>query len=426
MINKLLQYAKNENLELEIYSIKNDEISIEYLNKNLVNYKLQDIKEYKLKAIIDGAAVTTTVLDISNPEEVINTLKEARALTDELDNDSLAEQESINVENRNAIDIDILEVKNNLKNLNQELKEKYPSIFSIRSEYNFEKDEYQITNTNGVLLKDFNYHGYYNSDIVLKIEDQNLTCSKFVMAKIPDFEIFKNKLIDKIEDTLKKYNAKSTSTNKYNIILDNKSVYDILNNFALDFHTQNIRKNNSAFASKKDKKIFNKKITIVEDPTNKNLIGTRLFDSEGVKTYYKEIVKGGVFTTELYNKKYAEMDKIKSTGNSYGVRNLYIVPGDITKEELIKSMNDGVYIENLMGLHSGINHLTGDISIQCEGFIIKNGKKTKALNQIILSSNIFELFTNVKEIANDLEFFGSNGGAPSMLIENITIVGKEV
>ena len=116
----------------------------------------------------------------------------------------------------------------------------------------------------------------------------------------------------------------------------------------------------------------------------------------------------------------------KIAGNSFGIRNMYLVPGEISESDLLKKLNNGFYINNLMGLHSGINHVTGDISLQCEGFVIENGKMTRGLNQVILATNIFELLNNVKEIASDLEFFSSYGGAASILVENITIAGKEV
>lgn len=425
MINSLLKRAKKEKIALEICAINNNELTIEYLGEKMVNFKIQDLKKYKIKAIIDGISVSITTLNISNPDNIINQLKVSRKLTDELDNVSLTEKQNIENEDRKEVSVDAKEIKKNLKDINQKLKEKYSEIFSIRSEFNFEQDEYEIYNTNGAELKDSNYHGYYYTDIVLKINGQNLNCCQFLIDKNPDFKKFKEKVEKKLISTLKKIESESMPTDKYNIILENKSVYDILNSFAEDFHAKNISKKQSVFTDKVGEKIFSEKINIVEDPTNTKLIGTRLFDNEGVKTYFKKIVDNGVFTTKLYDKKYAEMDNVKSTGNSYGVRNIYIEPGKKSEDELIKSIKNGIYIENLLGLHSGINHLTGDISIQCEGFKIENGKKTIPLKQIVLSTNIFELFGNIEEIANNLEFFGSNGGAPSMLINNITIAGKE-
>ena len=139
----------------------------------------------------------------------------------------------------------------------------------------------------------------------------------------------------------------------------------------------------------------------------------------------KEIIKNGYFITKLYDNKTAIKDKTKSTGNSFGTRNMYIVPGQLNKNELIKELNDGIYITYIEGLHAGIDNTTGDISLQAEGYLIKNGEKEKALNMIILSTNIFELFKNVIEVGNDLEFFSITSGAPSLLIRDITIVGQK-
>lgn len=426
MIKKLLDYAKKEHIDLEVYKIKNNEITIEYLNDTLSNYKLQNLEEYKIKTIINGAAVKITTLDILNPEEVIKLLRATRKMTDELDKDTLAEQFDIVLENREEVIIDAQEIKNRIKLFNQEIKEKYKDVFTIHTEFNFEMDDYEIYNTNDVVLKDCNYHSFYYSDIVLKIGDKNLSCDKYIMAKEIDFEKFKTSVEETIQDTLKTINANSIASNKYNIVLNNKCVYDILNAFSPDFYAKNIINKQSVFTGKLNQQIFSPKITITEDPANEKLIGTRRFDSEGTKTYFKKIVDKGVFVTQLYNKKYAAKDNVKSTGNVFGVRNMSIIPGEKNKQELLCELDNGIYIHSLMGIHSAINHLTGDISIQCEGFLIENGKKTKAVNHIILATNIFELFTQVKEVGRDLEWFGTNGGAPSLLIENMTIAGKEV
>lgn len=426
MINKLLEYAKKDNLELEVYAIKNNEITVEYLNDKLANYQVQNIQEYKIKALLDGMAVKITTLDISNPKEIIQQLKTTRELSDELDEDTLAEQIDIEISDRYTKDINPQEIKANIKKFNNAMKQKYKEIFTIRTKFNFEIDEYEIYNTNGVNLVDSNYHSYYYSDVVLKVGDKNLSCDKYIMAKEIDFEKFKLAVEEEIEDTIKKNCAQSISTNKYNIVLNNKSVYDILNAFSVDFYAKNIANKQSVFTDKLNQQIFSEKITIIEDPANANLVGTRRFDTEGTKTYYKKIVDKGVFTTKLYNKKYAAKEKVASTGNVFGVRNMAIMPGEKNKLELFKALDKGIYVHNLMGIHSAINHLTGDISIQCEGFAIENGKKTVALKHIILATNIFELFGQVKEVGSDLEWFSSYGGAPSLLIENITIAGKEV
>ena len=84
-------------------------------------------------------------------------------------------------------------------------------------------------------------------------------------------------------------------------------------------------------------KVFHKKVTIVEDPLNEALPGKRLFDDEGTATSFKEIIKEGILKTYLYNIKEAKLEEKESTGNGYqgiDVRNMYLVKGNKTKEEL--------------------------------------------------------------------------------------------
>ena len=198
----------------------------------------------------------------------------------------------------------------------------------------------------------------------------------------------------------------------------------ILKAFSEMFKKELIDKNLSPLMDKINTKVFSDKINIVEDPTNEKLVGKRLFDNEGVTTYYKEIVSNGKFITSLYDNKTAKKDNVKSTGNSYGVRNLYIVPGDLSEKELITKLDNGIYIDNVTGLHAGINFLTTNISLQSAGYTIKNGKKDKALKMIILSTTLFELLNNVIEIGNNLEFYSSTCGSPSILFKNISIAGN--
>ena len=77
------------------------------------------------------------------------------------------------------------------------------------------------------------------------------------------------------------------------------------------------------------------------------------------------------------------------------------------------------------GFHAGVDKKTGVISVQAEGILVENGKLTKGLNMIILSTNIFEVFKNVCEVGNDLTKEYLSVTAPSLLLENITIAGKE-
>ena len=90
-----------------------------------------------------------------------------------------------------------------------------------------------------------------------------------------------------------------------------------------------------------------------------------------------------------------------------------------------QDLNNGIIIDELMGLHSGIDLKSGNISLQAEGYEVINGSIKKGLNMIILATNLFELFSNIVEIGNDLSDSDLCVSSPSILVNNITIAGKK-
>ena len=235
--------------------------------------------------------------------------------------------------------------------------------------------------------------------------------------------MFKNYLLKRLNNVLIKLDSSSLKTDKYKVLLTNEVVTSILSTFVDSFNSKKIYLNESVFTDKFNKKIFSDKINIVED--SKNGIETECFDSEGTIKEFQNIVKDGKFIKEINNLEYALLTKKDATGNANGVNNLYIVPGNNSYEELVKKLDNGVIIDEAYGFHAGVDTKTGIISVQADGLKVENGVITKGLNMIILSTNIFEVFSNVLEVGNDLSKDNLNISAPSLLLENITIAGKE-
>ena len=154
------------------------------------------------------------------------------------------------------------------------------------------------------------------------------------------------------------------------------------------------------------------------------MVGKCLFDSEGTLTKKKVLVDKGVLKTYLHSIKSANRDGVEPTGNMYGnisTRNLYIVPGNKSEEELLEKMGNGIMINEVVGTHVGINIITGIISLQAEGMIIKNGKRDKAIKNFVIATDFDTLFNNIIDIGNNLEFYNISFASPSILFDNISI-----
>ena len=133
----------------------------------------------------------------------------------------------------------------------------------------------------------------------------------------------------------------------------------------------------------------------------------------------------------IYNIEEAKVANTISTGNGFGGSNigvdttyLYVKPGRKNKDELCKTINNGIYITSVQGLHAGMNALSGDFSLQASGYMIEQGKITTPVNLITIAGNLFTMFKDIQEVGNDL--FVTYGGiaSPSVIIKKLAISGK--
>lgn len=423
MVNNLLEYAQKNNILLEVLKERNKSTTIYTYNDSIESYDSYDIYTYKLKAIYNNKTIMIETENIDDPQKIIEIIKNNANLIENQNRNILADKKIIMEEKSSYCKENFKEIIDDMIDFSK-FRKKYSNLVSINASYESIYKEVGIYNINDCKLEDNNYYISCFAEIVMSFNGVNKTCYKYYYDKKYDKDKFYNMVENLIKETQNKENSKSVLTQKYNILLDSKCVSDLLKHFSYAFTAKAIDKGISLIKNKFNKKIFSDKITIIEDPKNNNYIGKRVFDDEGIETTYKEIVQNGVFKTKLYNMEMAIKEDTKSTGNSYGVRNLYIKPGFEDKESVLKEMTDGIYITNIEGLHAGINDTTGNISLQAEGYLMHQGNKQEFLNMIILSTNLFELFSNVKKVCNDLQFYGVECGAPSILCENITVAGN--
>lgn len=421
MVKKLIDLAKKANMALEVCSKKEYSAQIEVLNSNLKNFYVASTTRYQIKAIKDGKCCFFTTEDLSNPDYIIKELDKAFLLSDN-DNINRLSNNSYELRKESFIKPDFKKVKEDLLSLDG-LREEYPYIKNIEASYAYNYMDINIENANN-FMEDSNYNNYIMVS-VSGVKD-NVVKSDYISiyTKYYDFETIKNKVRELVQYIAAKFAETSISTNKYNVLLKNNVVKDILTTFIPAFSTRNINMKLSFLTDKLNQKVFSDKISIVEEPLNAEFVSTRAFDDEGTLTYNKEYVLNGVFKKTYNSLEYALKNKEKPTGNSYGVRNFHLVVGNKSYTQLINTMENGIIINRIEGMHSGINMRSGDISLQATGLLVEQGKVTKTLNMIILQSNILEILNNVLGVGNDLEEFNSTISSPSLLLHDITICGS--
>lgn len=423
MVNDLLKLAKEKNLQLEVVVNEEQNTEIETFNKQVSRYEISNVKKYNLKGYYNKKIVKLTTEDISNPEFLISELINNSEIIDNIDKTTFAKKIDITNNDSPNIPEDYNKIIENFINLDKYRKD-YPNLTSINMYYTHRYNKRSIIN-NEVELIDSTKATYVFGELVWTENGINQTGQFSIVGKDYDNDKVDAKIIESIEDMKQKIKAISCKSARYNVIIKNQQMFQILNTYVTMFDAEKISNKLSPLNDDYSKQVFSSILNIVEDPLNRKLIGSRLFDDEGNKTYYKEIIKNGNFVVKLYNNKMAIKENVKPTGTSGGVRNLYILPGSKSFQELVNNMNNGIIIDDVNGLNAGANTLNGDLSLQANGYEVKDGKIVNALKLIILQTNIKELFNNIIAIGNDLEFYSETGGSPSILCKDIMIVGKE-
>ncbi len=420
----LLIASQNQITNIQIAETSLNDVNINTKNGKLSDYNISSTKEYSIKAEYKGKTVkiSTQYLD----ESIIDLIKIKSEYTDSNYQDMYLTDTSNNnheklaeLPNPNSIisrlyDADYFRTKNKyIKELNLYFEEENKVV--------------RIINSNGVDIATSSH--LYELSIELVLKDKT-TISDYKTYIVTDYDALdiEKSINDLYTESVKMLKKDQLETKKYDIVLSKKVSSNILSSIIPMLSSANIRQKTSCLQDKLNKKIFSSKMSIVEDPTNKKYPGYSKFDIEGTKTYKKVIVENGMLKSYLYDIKEAKQQDIESTGNNYGgidTRNMYILPGELSKEEILRKLNNGLYITDYMGaMSSSIDTNTGNISLQIFGLIVEDGKIKNGFEACIMTTSIFELFSNVEEIGKNIEFSRLSSASPELLIKNISIAAS--
>jgi len=232
------------------------------------------------------------------------------------------------------------------------------------------------------------------------------------------------------ERTLRRLGAKKVKTAKVPIVFDPMVSTSILEHIFEGINGDSVYRGASFLAGKLGQKIAGDNVTVIDDGTIPGGFGTSPFDGEGIPTRRTVVIENGVLKSYLLNTYTAKKLGLQTTANAsrglagtpgIGPGNYFLQQGTKTPKELIAGIKEGLYVTEFLG--QGVNLVTGDYSRGASGLWIQNGELTFPVEEITVAGNLKDLFFNISEIANDLEFRGSVA-APTFRIEGLTVGGE--
>ncbi len=230
------------------------------------------------------------------------------------------------------------------------------------------------------------------------------------------------------ERAVKRLNPRQAPTAKnVTVVFDPRMARGIAGHIAGAINGASVARKTSFLRDKMGKQVLKAGLSVTDDPLVVRGSSSRPFDGEGVRGERLVMIEDGVLNHWFLSTSTANELGLKTNGR--GVRggttvgpastNLALEPGEMSPEELIRSVGTGFYVTELIG--HGANMVTGEYSRGASGFWIENGELAYPVSEVTIASNLADMFLRITPASDIDRKFGV--AAPTLAIEGMTLAG---
>jgi PmbA protein len=192
-------------------------------------------------------------------------------------------------------------------------------------------------------------------------------------------------------------------------------------------------KGRSLFRDRLGEQVAAPGVTLVDDPTEPRAYTATDVDGEGLAARRNVLVADGVLERFVHASYSARRAGTASTGNAIragfagtpgvGCLALQLQPGHRSQPELIASIDDGLLVQSVSGLHSGVNPVSGDFSTGASGMLITGGALGAPVREMTIASTLQRMLLDIVEIGNDVDWLPMRATGVSLVIRDVMMSG---
>jgi len=223
------------------------------------------------------------------------------------------------------------------------------------------------------------------------------------------------------ERTVARLGARRLSTREAPVLFRAELAAGLLRHLIGAINGGSLYRKTSFLLDRLGERILPEFVHVQEDPHRPRGLSSAPFDGDGVATRANAFVTDGVLTSYMLDHYSACRLGMQTTGNAGGVRNLSVTMGDLDRAAMLRELDTGLFVTELMG--QGVNNVTGDYSRGASGFWVEHGEVQFPVEEITIAGNLLDMYQGLIAIGNDCDFPGSTTTG-SWLIERMTIAGE--
>jgi PmbA protein len=194
-----------------------------------------------------------------------------------------------------------------------------------------------------------------------------------------------------------------------------------------------VQKRRSLFADRLGEQVGAPGLQLIDDGRLLDGPGAVPFDDEGVPTRRMVLIEDGVLKGFMHNTATAAREGRASTGNAsrrsfkstpgISAHNVYFPPGDKDQAGLFAEAGEGLLVQEVTGVHSGANPITGDFSVGVSGLWFRNGELAEPVREVTVAAQLLDILKGIRAVGSDLRWTTGSIGGASVLVDRMTVAG---
>jgi PmbA protein len=301
------------------------------------------------------------------------------------------------------------------------------------ADYADSRSEVALVSTTGISSVRSKTTAFISVDTIVGQGAETQTGSGFSVGRGPGELVPDAAMDDAVSRAVRLLGAQKVPSTQCTVVFDARVVSTLLGVIASALSGEAVVKGRSFFAGRIGEPVATGAVTLVDDPTDPRAFGASSHDGEGLAARRNVLIADGVLAMFVYDSVSARRAGTASTGSavrggfagtpSAGCRALVLSPGSRGLDEMVAGVGEGLYVQSVTGVHSGVNPVSGDFSVGAEGLRISGGSLGQPVREVTVASTLQRMLQSVVEVGGDLQWLPGLAAGQSLAIAEMSLSG---
>jgi PmbA protein len=303
------------------------------------------------------------------------------------------------------------------------------------ADYGDVASESALVSTTGIRSASRKTSGYLSVGVIAGEGEASQTGNGFSVGRGFDGLDSERAVTDAVQRAVRLLGATKGPSGRSTIVFDRRMATALISVVSSALSGESVAKGRSFFAGRVGELVGHPGLMLVDDPTDPRAFGAAAYDAEGLACRRNALIDNGILRGFLYDTVSASRAGVDSTGSavrggyagtpSPGCRALTLAPGPQGYDEdgVLAAVGEGLFVQSMTGIHSGVNPISGDFSVGAEGLMIRDGKLAEPVREITVASTLQRMLLSLDVIGADVEWLPGIAAGQTLAIGDMQISG---